>query len=85
MYKADNWDFIGETKGNTKTHNGMQNKSKRLNTEVKLIYVKKIKGTHLCTEYTPTWRLSSKEKAMLNEAPSKEEIKKEFNFDEISK
>ena len=67
MYKADNWEYIGQTKGSTKTHNGMQNKSKRLDTEVKLIYVKKIKGTHLCTEYTPTWRLSAKEKAMLKQ------------------
>ena len=67
MYKADNWEYVGQTKGSTKTHNGMQNKSKRLNTEIKLIYVKKIKGTHLCNEYTPTWRLSAKEKAMLNQ------------------
>ena len=67
MYKADNWEYVGQTKGSTKTHNGMQNKSKRLDTEVKLIYVKKIKGTHLCTEYTPTWRLSAKEKSMLKQ------------------
>lgn len=65
MYKADNWDFVGETKGSTKTHNGMQNKSERLRTEIKLIYVKKIKGTKLCEEYTPTWRLSAKEKKNL--------------------
>lgn len=65
MYKADNWDFVGETKGSTKTHNGMQNKSERLHTDVKLIYVKKIKGTKLCEEYTPTWRMSSKEKNCL--------------------
>ena len=67
MYKADNWEYVGRTKGSTKTHNGMQNKSKRIDTEVKLIYVKKIKGTHLCTEYTPTWRLSAKEKSMLKQ------------------
>lgn len=67
MYKADNWEYVGRTKGSTKTHNGMQNKSKRLDTEIKLIYVKKIKGTHLCTEYTPTWRLSAKEKSMLKQ------------------
>ena len=67
MYKADNWEYVGQTKGSTKTHNGMQNKSMRLGTEVKLIHVKKIKGTHLCTEYTPTWRLSAKEKSMLKQ------------------
>lgn len=72
MYKADNWDFIGETKGSTKTHNGMQNPSQRLSTEVKLIYVKKIKHTKLATEYTPTWRLTSKQKKEL--LSSKEDI-----------
>ena len=62
MYKADNWTFVGETAGSTKTHNGMQNKSERIETVKKLIYVKKIKHTSLCTEYTPTWRLSAKQK-----------------------
>ena len=56
MYRADNWDFVGETAGSTKTHNGMINKSERLETEKKLIFVKKIPKTSLCTEYKSTWR-----------------------------
>lgn len=56
VYKADNWDFIGETAGSTKTHKGMGTKHERLNTERKLIFVKKVKGTKLCEEYHATWR-----------------------------
>lgn len=55
MYKADNWTYLGETSGSTKTHNGMANKHERVDTCKKLIYAIKIKGTKLSTEYTPTW------------------------------
>ena len=57
LYKADNWDYIGETSGSTKTHRGLKNKGVRMRTEKKLVFVKKIKGTHLCTEYHATWNL----------------------------
>ena len=67
MYRADNWEFLGETKGSTKTHNGMENKSERLETCKKLIFCKKIKGTKLSTEYHATWRdKSSKKKEVKN-------------------
>jgi len=57
LYKADNWSFLGYTVGSTKTHNGLQNKSKRVTTTPKMIYALKIKNTKLSTEYTPTWNL----------------------------
>jgi hypothetical protein len=56
MYKADNWDFVGQTFGSTKAHKGLENKSERLQTVPKLVYCKKIKNTSLSTHYTPTWR-----------------------------
>jgi hypothetical protein len=40
LYKADNWIFVGETFGSTKSHNGLINKSTRLETNKKLIYCK---------------------------------------------
>ena len=57
LYKADNWVQLGETAGSTKRHKGLTNKSERVNTTPKLIFAKKIKGTQLSTEYTPTWNL----------------------------
>jgi hypothetical protein len=33
VYKADNWTYVGETVGNTKTHKGLLKKSQRLDTE----------------------------------------------------
>ena len=39
-----------------KTHNGIENKSQRKPVEKKLIFAKKIPGTHLSTEYNATWR-----------------------------
>ena len=59
MYKADNWEYIGDTAGSTKSHKGLANKSERHATSVKMIYVKKIPKTKLCTEYTPTWNLKN--------------------------
>ena len=55
LYKADNWVFLGETSGNTKSHKGLENKSVRVETTKKLIYAKKIKGRKLSTEYNSTW------------------------------
>lgn len=59
LYKADNWDFLGYTAGSTKTHSkGMNSKHERVNTIPKMLFCKKIKGTKLSTEYTPTWNLT---------------------------
>lgn len=62
VYKADNWDYIGETSGSTKTHKGMETKHERKSTVKKLIFVKKVKGTELCREYHATWRTRSSKK-----------------------
>ncbi len=56
LYKADNWCFLGETAGSTKSHKGLINKSTRSETSKKLVYALKIKGRQLSTEYTSTWR-----------------------------
>ena len=55
LYKADNWTFLGETFGSTKSHKGLMNKSVRKNTNKKMIYAKKIPKTKLSTEYEATW------------------------------
>jgi hypothetical protein len=60
LYKADNWDFLGYTAGSTKSHNGLENKSVRVDTTVKMIYCKKIRNTNLSTQYQPTWNLKKK-------------------------
>jgi len=57
LYKADNWDFLGQTYGNTKTHKGLSTPSERISTTPKLIFAKKIPKTSLSTSYTPTWNL----------------------------
>jgi len=55
LYLADNWIYLGETAGSTKTHNGLENKSERITTSKKLVFAKKIKNTKLSTEYESTW------------------------------
>ena len=56
MYKADNWDFVGETSGSTKFHlHGVEKKFERIETGKKLVYCKRIKGVQLPTEYFATW------------------------------
>jgi len=62
LYKADNWDYVGRTKGNTKKHDsGIGNKGKRVETSSKLIFCKKVKNTRLSTEYHATWNKKTKE------------------------
>lgn len=56
LYAADNWSLVGYTRGSTKTHNGLHNKSKRVETCKKMIFCYKIPKTKLCSEYTSTWR-----------------------------
>tara|TARA_R100000995_G_scaffold74342_1_gene43343 strand:+ start:815 stop:1396 length:582 start_codon:yes stop_codon:yes gene_type:complete len=60
LYKADNWHYLGETFGNTKSHKGLMNKSTRQNTTKKMIYAKKIPKTKLSTEYEATWNKPKK-------------------------
>lgn len=58
MYRADNWTCVGETAGNTKAHGsgGLTEKFSRVSTDKKLVFVKKIPKTKLCTSYNSTWR-----------------------------
>jgi len=60
LYKADNWEYLGETAGSTKSHVGLENKSKRKATEKKMIYAKKIPKTKLSTYYESTWNKKKK-------------------------
>lgn len=67
LYLADNWKYVGDTSGSTKTHNGLNTKSKRITTSIKMIYVKKIPNTQLSISYTPTWNIKSTKKETVNE------------------
>lgn len=60
LYLADNWHYLGYTVGSTKTHKGLNTKSERVSTSVKMIYAKKIPKTSLSTTYTPTWNKGTK-------------------------
>lgn len=60
LYKADNWTYLGETKGNTKVHNkgGLTAQHTRAETDKKLIYAKwttkrPVKPT---SKYESSWR-----------------------------
>ena len=56
MYKADNWDYVGETAGNTKMHlHGIDKQFERKEVCKKLVFCKWVKGGELATEYKPTW------------------------------
>lgn len=61
LYRADNWDLIGLTAGNTKTHRkadgcgGLNAKHKRQQVCKKLIYARKVKGIKLATSYKASW------------------------------
>ena len=51
LYKADNWDYVGDTSGSAKTRSGIQFVSDRAATVKKMIFCKKIPKTRLCEEY----------------------------------
>ena len=56
MYRADNWDFCGETQGSTKFHqSGIEKHFERVNVGKKLVFCKKIRGGQLPTEYFASW------------------------------
>lgn len=57
MYKADNWDFVGETSGSTKFHlHGIEKSFERQKTCKKLVFCKWVRGGVLPTSYEPTWQ-----------------------------
>lgn len=59
LYKADNWTFVGYTKGNTKRHtNGLKNVHVRKSTEEKMIYCKWINNKIIVptVEYKSSWK-----------------------------
>lgn len=56
LYKADNWDFVGRTKGSTKFHlHGIEKSFDRVETNSKLVFCKWVKGGMLPTKYEATW------------------------------
>ena len=61
MYKADNWTYMGETKGSAKTHSGLLNKSERRETEVKMIFAFRTKKKLPTVDYISSWRASTPE------------------------
>ncbi|MCP4986099.1 MAG: DUF4338 domain-containing protein [Colwellia sp.] len=56
LYKADNWEYLGETKGSTKSHKGLKSKSERVATSRKMIYAIKTKRKVPETDYVSSWR-----------------------------
>ena len=59
LYKADNWVFVGYTKGSTKLHSkGLKNKSTRKIVETKMIYCKWINNKAIVptVEYKSSWK-----------------------------
>ena len=61
MYLADNWKYVGDTVGNTKSHTGLANKAKRVDTTPKMIYLIKTKCKAPKEDYVSSWRVSSDE------------------------
>lgn len=66
LYKADNWDFVGETLGNTKFHqHGIEKAFTRREVEKKLIFCKWNKNGVLPESYIPTWNLGGNIKGQI--------------------
>lgn len=65
LYMADNWFYAGDTVGRTKAHTsaqGLLGKRGHVDTEKKMIFVKKIKGARTPTdEYVSCWRRQTPE------------------------
>ena len=70
LYLADNWEMLGITAGNTKTHSvkegngGMGTAHKRKQVCQKLIFARKVKGVPLAESYTATWQDPKAQKAV---------------------
>lgn len=59
LYKADNWNFVGYTKGSTKKHSkGLKNTATRVSTEEKMIYCRWVGNKKIIptVEYKSSWR-----------------------------
>ena len=63
LYKADNWIYVGETAGSTKTHKGLNNPSTRLKTQPKMIYCRWVNHKPIIPtkEYVSSWRAETAE------------------------
>lgn len=70
LYRADNWDMLGITAGNTKSHaaatdsGGMGAAHKRKEVCRKLIFARRVKGVQLAASYQATWRDPRAQKAV---------------------
>jgi len=75
LYKADNWSYLGDTIGNTKTHSGkgsgLGTPHARATAEKKMIFAKKIRGGVIPTEYRATWNATDPETIAFTKARSK--------------
>ena len=61
LYKADNWAFLGNTKGSTKKHKGLKTKSLRIQTSIKMLYCIKTKNKVPVTDYKSSWRAETED------------------------
>jgi len=70
LYRADNWEMLGITAGNTKSHatasdsGGMGTAHTRKDVCRKLIFARKVKGVELASSYQATWRDKELQKAV---------------------
>ena len=70
LYRADNWEMLGLTAGNTKSHaaasdsGGMGTAHKRKTVCRKLIFARKVRKVALAESYQPTWRDPSAQRAV---------------------
>ena len=70
LYRADNWDMLGVTAGNTKVHSassksgGMGAAHTRKQVCQKLIFARKVKRVPLASSYKATWRDPVAQKAV---------------------
>lgn len=70
LYRADNWQMLGITAGNTKVHSaasnsgGMNAAHTRKEVCRKLIFARKVKGVPLASSYHATWRDPVAQKAV---------------------
>jgi hypothetical protein len=63
LYKADNWTYVGETAGSTKSHKGLANPSVRKSTCSKLIFCRWVNQKPIIptVRYASSWRAETPE------------------------
>lgn len=77
LYKADNWTVVGKTAGSTKVHNGLVNKSSRIDVEPKMVVCRwKKKPVVPKVPYISSWRAETDEQKAL--AKRKTALRKEL-------